>query len=127
MNRLEYTDLRLANAEIAKLRRQLGQSGRVHKRVERAYRDALLLANFHIGYLPTTRAAAERYAQMSNNRWENAIALLKMARVYQGRGRWVVHTLAEIEPALQRAAGLALEHPERYYARLPVHARPADN
>jgi hypothetical protein len=120
---IQQSDLRLANAEIARLRRRLGVSGRTAKRVERAYRDALLLANLHIGYLPTTRAAALHYAGITANRWENATALLKMARVTAGRV-WLTHDLAEIESLLSLAAKQAIADPEIYRARLPKHARP---
>lgn len=123
MNRIQYTDLKLANAEIAKLRRRLGESGRHARRVDQAYKDALLLANLHIGYLPTTRASALRHGGITANRWENAVALLKLARVISGRN-WIEHDLAEIEPKLGRAAKLAIDEPGRYRARLPTHARP---
>lgn len=116
-------DLRMANAEIARLRRRLNENGAHGKRLDRAYRDALLLAEFHIGYLPTTRSYAYEAARITNGRWENARALLRLARMHNGR-RWLATDLATIEAALTQAKEQALETPTAFRARLPKHARP---
>lgn len=115
-------ELRLANAEIAKLRRQLNETGVHGKRIERAYRDGLLLAELAIAHLPTTRAFAQQYG-ITPNRWENARALLRLAKVHNGKG-WLVYDLATIEERLSLAVGQASETPEAFWARLPKHARP---
>ena len=117
------SELRLANAEIARLRRRLNEDGVHGKRVRRAYSDALLLAEFAIGYLPTTRTFAAHHAGMTHVRWENARALLKLARVHNGK-RWLFHDLATIEAALDNAVEKSMETPEAFRARLPKHARP---
>ena len=115
------SELRIANAEIARLRRRLDERGAHGKRVQRAYSDALLLAEWAIGYLPTTRRFAAEYG-MTHIRWENAHALLRLARIHNGRG-WLLHDLAAIEAALSKAVERSMETPEAYRARLPRHAR----
>ena len=120
--RLLQTELRLAYAELARLRRRLNEAGAHGKRIDRAYGDALLLAGFRMAFEPTTREHAFKYAGMSNHRWENARALLKLARVHNGR-QWLAHDLATIESALAKAKEKALNTPEAFRARLPPHAR----
>lgn len=122
-NQLLQTELKLLHAEVARLRRRLNESGVLGRRLDRAYQDALLLAQFHVGFQSTTRQHAFDFAGITNNRWENAIALLKLARVHNGR-RWSVHDLATIEEALAEAKANALDTPEAFHARLPKHARP---
>lgn len=118
------TALRIANAEIATLRRKLGENGRYGRRLDAAYTDALLLAGFHVAYLPTTRAFAYTHAGITHCRWENAIALLRFARIINQRV-WRAHDLVTIEAGLAKAKAKAAELPEAFRARLPRHARPA--
>ena len=122
-NRLLESQLRVANAEIAQLRRRLSENGAHAKRIDRAYVDGLLLAQRHLAFLDTSRQAALAGADISHCRWENALALLRLGRCHNGR-RWLLHDLAEIEAALSRAKAVALENPDAYRARLPKHARP---
>lgn len=121
--RVLESQLRVANAEIAKLRRRIGENGAHGKRLDMAYRDALLLGELHIAFLPTSRRFAEMRSGISHNRWENAFALLRLARVHNGR-HWIVHDLATMEERLSKAKETALTVPEAYRARLPKHARP---
>lgn len=123
--RVLESQLRVANAEIAKLRRRLGQNGAYGKRLDNAYRDALLLAALHLGFQPTSRRAAEEQADISRNRHQNAIALLRLARVHNGR-QFLHHDLATIEERLATAKDVALTTPAAYRARLPRHMRPTD-
>ncbi len=118
-------ELRIARAELARLRRRLNENGAHGKRVDRAYHDALLLAGFHIGYLPTTRAYAYETAGITNGRWENARALLRLAKVHNGR-RWLMADLMAIEAALSKAKEVALDAPNAFRGRLPKHARPTE-
>lgn len=120
--RLLESQLRVANAEIATLRRRLGESGAHGKRLDRAYADALLLATLHVGYQPTSRRAAVK-AGISHNRWENAVALLRLARCHDGR-EFLRNDLATIEEKLTKAKAAALATPDAYRARLPKHIRP---
>jgi len=120
--RLLQHELKIARAEIAALRRRLNESGQHGRRLDRAWSDALLLANLHIAHLPTSRRSAEELLNITNNRWENARALLIMAKCHTGK-RWVVHDLAMIEERLSEAKELAITEPSAYRARLPRHAR----
>lgn len=122
--RVLESQLRVANAEIAKLRRRLNESGAHGKRLDRAYADALLLASLHVGFQPTSRRAAWELAGISHNRWENAIALLRLARVHSGRD-FLHHDLATIEERLDKAKEVALATPDAYRVRLPKHIRGA--
>ena len=107
--------------ENRRLRKVLRINGRHANRIQRAYDAALLLATWHCGYLSTTRTDALARGQ-TQRQWENGIALLKLARVYDGR-RWGLHDLAAIEARLSRAAERASEVPEAFFARLNRHAR----
>ena len=124
--RLLESQLRVANAELARLRRRLGEKGAHSKRLDRAYSDALLLAELHLAFLPTSRAFARERVAMTHNHWENAMALLRLARCYNRR-HWVEHDLATIEERLAKAKQTALETPDAYRARLPKHVRPGDD
>ncbi|GIV77450.1 MAG: hypothetical protein KatS3mg050_1844 [Litorilinea sp.] len=115
-------ELARLRAENARLRRALRINGRHSRRVQRAYDAALLLATWHVAYLDTTRAAC-RGRGMPQRQWENGMALLRLARVVDERGRWLVHDLATVEPALQRARDRAVEVPEALFARGPRHMR----
>lgn len=121
--RVLQSELKIANAELARLRRRVNEHGAHGRRVQRAYSDALLLAELSIAYLPTTRTFAEEHAGITHARWENARALMKLSRVHNGR-RWLVHDLATIERQLSKAVETAMQTPEAYWARLPKHARP---
>ena len=121
--KLVKEELRRAYAELATLRAKVRINSAHAKRIDRAYHDALLLAKFHIGFLETSRDAAKALAGITHCRWENAIALLRMARCHDGR-KWKAHDLATIENKLDRAKELAIDEPDRFRARLPAHARP---
>lgn len=116
-------ELRRAYADLAEARSRLKINSAHAKRVDRAYHDALLLAQFHIGFLETGRESAKRHGGITHCRWENAIALLRMARCHDGRN-WLQHDLATIEAKLDAAKDIAIEDPDRYRMRLPAHARP---
>ena len=112
---LELDRLRTENA---RLHAALRIHGRHASRIQRAYDAALLLATWHCGYLLVTRADAIGRG-MTQRQWENGIALLKLARVYDGR-RWSLHDLADIEARLTRAAERASEVPEAFFALQPA-------
>jgi len=96
------------------------RDGRHEKRITRAYAAALALAELHIAYLPTTRDQAQACG-LTQRQFENGIALLRMARVVEGR-RWMLHDLAGIDARLRVARGKALDCPESFRAWLPAHA-----
>ena len=62
---------------------------------------------------------------MTQRRWQNAVGLLRMARVITDYRRWVITDLASIEQRLELAKCRAIEAPESYQARLNRHARHA--
>lgn len=108
-------------AEVARLRRRLREQSRHAERMRRAYNAALLLAQLHTSYQPTGRQAVKRLG-MTQRQHENGLALLRLARVVNAR-QWVVHDMATIEAALQRAYDRALEEPEAFFVRGPRHLR----
>lgn len=120
--KLIQIELRQCREENTRLRKKLGENTRHYRRVEKAYRDALILAELHVGYVGTTRRTAGDLVEMTQRRWQNALALLKMARCHDGR-RWTAHDLLTIETRLQRAFTSAIETPESYKSRLPLHGR----
>lgn len=117
---LELELLRL-RAENTKLRKALRENGRHARRIQRAFDAALLIATWHVGYLETSRDFA-RAQGMAQRQWENGMALLRLARVINGR-RWRTHDLPTIERALQRAMDRALETPDAYFAWCNRHAQ----
>lgn len=107
--------------EVARLRRRLREQSRHAERMRRAYSAALLLAQLHVGYQPTSRKLARRLG-LTQRQWENGMALLRLARIVTRSG-WAVHDLPTIEAALQRAYDRALEEPESFFVRGPRHLR----
>lgn len=108
--------------ENTQLRKRLGERGRHAGRVRRAYSDGLLLAQWRaVGIMPS-RAYARRHG-ITQRRWQNAVALLRMARVITDYRRWVITDLATIEQRLDVARTRAIEAPESYQARLIAHAK----
>ncbi len=120
--RLAETELKKLQQENARLRKRLQENSRHARRIDRAYHDALLLAQLHVGYTPTSRGFAAQAANMSQRRWQNALALLKMARVHSGRA-WIHHDLLTVESRLESAKDKAIAVPEAYFARLNRHGK----
>lgn len=118
---IELELLRLRD-ENAKLRKALRINGRHSRRIQRAYESALQLAIWHVGFLDTSRGFAKSQ-RMSQRTWEGAMALLRLARVVNGR-RWEAHDIATIERALQRAQDRALQTPPTFFMWLSKHRRP---
>ena len=111
-------ELAKARQEAALLRKRLGEHSRHQKRVEKAYEDALLLAFWRsVGIKPARRFAA-RY-EMSQDRWQNALALLRLARIVQGRSRWPEIEMEVVERRLSSARDKALADPELFFLRHP--------
>lgn len=116
---LENTKLR---AEAAQLRKKLGENSRHAKRIDRAYNDALLMAMWRAGGIIPSRDYTKLQG-MSQNRFQNACALLKMARVIVRHRHWAVRDLAIIEQRLASARQKALEDPNLFFLRLNRHGR----
>src|SRR2546430_6924588 len=91
-------------------------------RIETAYHDALTLAVWRCQGIIPSRRYASIYG-ITQNRHENAIALLRMARVIEKHRTWAVEDLQTIKFRMRNAKNAALEVPEAYHARLTVHAQ----
>src|SRR5687767_5351691 len=101
---VKYLELEVQKlkAERARLAKALQETSRHGRRVQRAYEDALLLAMWHCsGIIPSRRYA--RLHKFTQNRWENATGLLRMARIIVGHRRWVQTDLSTIEDRLGQA------------------------
>src|SRR5215213_2198019 len=95
-------ELAKAKAEAAYLRKKLQLSNRHAKRIDKAYEDALLLATWRAaGIIPSRRYA--KCQGFTQNRWQNAVALLKMSRVIQRYYHWATEDLGLIETRLANA------------------------
>lgn len=121
---LRYTKLQLraAQQENARLRKKLQETCRHGRRVEQAYQDALLLAEWRMSHIIPSRDYAKFKGKMSQRRWQNAIGLLRLARVINGPRQWTITDLTIIDERLQVAKQRALESPEAYKMRLNKHA-----
>lgn len=121
--KLKLVELELAKVkdEAARLRKKLREKSRHGKRVDKAYDDALLLAHFKAVHINPSRSYA-RYHAMSQRRWENAMGLLRLARIVDGRKRWNVTDLPAITERLERARDRAKAEPEAFKLRLNGHA-----
>ena len=91
-------------------------------RVETAYQDALMLSLWRSQGIIPSRRYASIYG-ITQNRFENAIGLLRMARIVIGHRKWMTEDLSTIKMNLKRAKDYALEVPEAYHARLSEHAK----
>jgi hypothetical protein len=120
-NHLELELLRLRE-ENRKLRAALRINGRHARRIRRAHDCALLLAQWHLAYLPTNRQFAMQNG-MPQRQWQNAMALLKLARVCDQRGRWRYHDLPSIAARLDDGVVAANAAPEAFFARGNRHMR----
>ncbi len=119
---VKYLELEVQKlkAERARLAKALQETSRHGRRVQRAYEDALLLAMWHCsGIIPSRRYA--RLHKFTQNRWENATGLLRMARIIVGHRRWVQADLGTIEDRLEQAKQRALESKEAFFSRLNRH------
>jgi hypothetical protein len=94
-----------------------------HKaRVEEAYKDAIQLSVWRANGVIPSRRYASIYG-ITQNRFENAVGLLRMARIIVRHRSWVTEDLQTIKTRLKSAKETALEIPEAYHARLTIHAR----
>ncbi len=115
-------ELRRLQTENRKLRAALKINGRHSRRIRRANDFALLLAQWHVAHVPTSRDFAKAMS-MPQRQWENAIALLRLARVVDVAGRWHCHDLPTISAKLDDAAVGANAAPEAFFARGNRHMR----
>jgi hypothetical protein len=113
--RLEIERLQSENAH---LRKALRLNGRHARRISRAHDCALLLATWHIAYLPTSREFSAQNG-MAQRQWQNAMALLRLARLMDARGRWKCHDLPSISARLDDAVIAANAAPEIFFSYGP--------
>ncbi len=116
---LENEQLRHENAT---LRKRCLETSAHTRRIERAYDHALLLASWCAGGIPPSRRFAARH-NMGQRHWQNACALLRMARVLDRNRHWVSTDLAVIETRLERARADAIASPDAFKARLVKHGK----
>jgi hypothetical protein len=109
-------------SENKRLRAALRVNSRHSGRIQRAQEAALLLATWHVAYLGVSRAECMSRG-MTQRQWENGVTLLRLARVVDTKGRWLVHDAATISAAIDRAADRALAVPEAFFARGPKHLK----
>jgi len=91
-------------------------------RIETAYHDALTLAVWRCQGITPSRRDAALYG-ITQHRFENAVGLLRMARIIVRHRTWTTDDLTTIKHHLKRAKAYALAVPEAYHARLSDHAR----
>jgi hypothetical protein len=115
-------EIKRLRTENRRLRSALKINGRHARRIQRAYDAALLLAQWHCAYLPTSREFAKSNG-MAQRQWQNGIALLRLARVVDLAGRWHCHDLPTIEQRIERATVGANAAPDAYFARGNRHMR----
>ena len=113
----QHLEVELARlqAENSKLRAALKLNGRHSRRIQRAFDCALLLATWHIAYLPTSREFAAQNG-MAQRQWENAIALLRLAHSIKANGEWQYHDLPTIAARLEDAVIAANAAPSAFFA-----------
>lgn len=121
---IKYLKLELAKtrAEAAQLRKKVGENSRHARRIQKAYDDALLLAMWRVSGIIPSRSYTKQQG-MSQNRFQNATALLKMGRVIVRHRHWAIKDLAIIEQRLVAARQRALDDPELFFLRLNRHGR----
>jgi hypothetical protein len=117
---LERENKRL-KADAAKMRKKLGECDAHNRRITEAYGHAVTLAKWHCqGIEPSRRFAGKN--NISHRKWQNANAMLRMARVLDRCRHWTTGDLNLIVEWLDRAWSDAIETPESFRARLNRHA-----
>ena len=115
-------ELRRLQSENRRLRSALRINGRHSRRIQRAHDCALLLAQWHMAHLPSSRDFAMAHG-VSQRQWENGITLLRLARVCDQANRWHCHDLTGISAKLDNTAVVARDVPSAFYARGCKHMR----
>ena len=110
-------EVRKLQAENTRLRKQAQETNRHARRVMQAFEDAMKLGALHVSFQSTSREACSELG-ITQRRWENARALLKLAGVMTPR-LWKVHDIREIEARLEMARSRALDSQKLFENRLP--------
>jgi hypothetical protein len=114
---IENHQLRDEVARLSKLAKERSYHAR---RVRLAYEDAMLLALWMGAGIHPSRRYARMYG-VTQRRWQNALALLRMARVVVRRSYWTVADTDTIERRLTQAAGRAIADINAYRLHLNRH------
>ena len=124
---LAYCKLALAEAlaDNARLRKNLKENSRHAQRVRQAYKDALLLSLWHTGGIVPSRRFAEAHS-ITRRRWQNAVAILRMARVIVRERTWEALDAPIIQARLDKAMEAAIDIPGAFHCRLSISARRND-
>ena len=120
--KIKYLEVELTQVkrEATRLRKTLHENSRHARRIQRAYQDALLLVTFRVaGIIPSRRFV--RLHEVSQHRYENALGLLRMARIIQRNRHWIMIDVATAEGRLARARNNAIEYPDSFFCRLNKH------
>lgn len=108
----------------ARLRRNTKKRAAYIERINRAHGDAVHfcvhMANGQ-GIRPTREYCAERLG-IGRRRWQAAIALLRLARLFGGRC-WIETTDQVATERLSAARQTAFDDRRAFYSRLPKHGR----
>jgi hypothetical protein len=120
--RIRYLEIELGKAktEATKLRKTLKENSRQARIIDKAYEDALLLVFWRSIAIRPSRRFAATYG-ITQPRWEHAIALLRLARLIQGKGRWSTVAATVMEQKLAKARDKALEDHELFFLRHTRH------
>lgn len=113
--RVELERLRTENA---RLHRSAGRQAAFVAKVERAYADGLLFLSLRVGGITPSRKYCAETLGMGRRRWQWAIAMLKLARLYRGDP---ANPMAAAQ--LERAKADALANPNVLRVRLTRHGR----
>ena len=123
--RLLELELTKAKDEASRLRKRIGENNRYKRRIDRAYEDALLMAFWRSAGIRPSRRFAGLYG-ITQYRWENAVGLLRLARIIQGESYWPLWDMEAMEKQLAQAKEKALLDPQLFFLRLNKHHRWGD-
>ena len=116
--------LQIANKRLQRQAQKLADERkreRAHALIDRAHVDAMQILTFWI----SGGAVQRDWLDMSNRRWSYAVALLRLAKLAQGR--YLALRLADHDQALTalaKARDKAYRSPEILLSRLPNGRRP---
>ena len=112
---LAVVQLKAENGQLRRSRHLAALRGDL-RRVERAAADAGLLAALHVGGVNTARRAVGVHG-LGQWRWEQAVAVLRLGRVY-GRVGWLTTDPGAVAEGVTAGRAAAMRDPERWRLRL---------
>ena len=122
MNEFELSALRVElerlRAENARLHRNAGRQAAFIAKVERAHADAWLFLTLRTAGITPSRQYAAQTLGIGRRRWQWAVAMLKLARLYR-KGSADPAAVAQLD----KARADALANPNVLKVRLTRHGR----